>query len=1050
MNNFVESQLEEACLEWLEGIGYERIYGPDIAPGANFEERKTYSDVVLIERLRQSLLDINDNSSEDVIDEAIHRLLSFSHEDYLENNFNFHQFLINGIPVRERTDSGEYLTKNIQIVNWDNPGLNDFIAVNQFTVIERGVEKRPDIILFINGIPLVVIELKNAADENVDIDQAFNQIENYKGSIPSLFKYNCFNVISDGINAQVGTITSTQEWYTTWKTIDGITPVQNSIPQLEVVVRGLLNKSVFIDIIKNFLVFKDNGQSYSKILAGYHQYHAVNKAIDRTRIAITNRDDKRIGVIWHTQGAGKSFSMLFYVGKLVHSSEFNNPTIVIITDRNDLDEQLFQDFDDCKKMLSTIPENIQDRAHLRRCLSSKSSGGIVFTTIQKFMLEPSESEMPVLTDRNNIIVICDEAHRSQYGFSAEVLQNNDLTEAQIKYGYAKYLRDGLPNASYIGFTGTPIEMTDKNTVSVFGNYIDKYDMNRSVLDGTTLKIYYESRIANIELSDDQRPHIDEEYDEITENQEDIQRKNLKSKWSRLEAIVGTTERINIIAQDIVNHYEKRQLSQISGEGKAMIVCMSRRICIEMYKAIIKLRPEWHSDDNSKGKLKVIMTTKSSDPSEWSKYSGNKKYREYMAKRFKNDRDELKIVIVRDMWLTGFNVPSMNTLYIDKPMSGHNLMQAIARVNRVFKDKQGGLVVDYIGIAENLKLALAQYTDTDKKQINLNTDTVTDILIEKLILIDEILYGHDYNKFFIGTPSEKMQQIVETIDFILGLDKERKNDYMDNVTAAVKAYSLCSTTDVAMSNNEKIGFHKAIKAGIIKIIGENSSKKTTSQLDFELNQLVSKSVSSNGVIDVLNVIGVDKPDIAILSDEFLEEIGNLSHKNLAIELLNRLIKGNIKAYSRRNLSKAKKFSDLLEESIRRYQSRTIGTTKAILELLDIAKAMNESYHKGEQTGLTPEELAFYDALIANSTACGDITNDELKQMAIEIVQQIKSNITVDWSIRKNVQAKMRLAVKKVLKAHGYPKDKFDEATNLIMEQTHLMCENESQELKFKSF
>lgn len=1039
--NFTESALEDACLEWFESIGYDRIYGPDIAPNAELQERKSYGEVILYDRLRSALERINPFANGEMIDEAVRKVVIPQCVTMLDNNINFHKLMVNGIDVNEKQEDGSYRTKQLQLFDCNDIDKNDWCVINQFTVIENKIEKRPDVIVFVNGIPLVIFELKSASDENVDISDAYNQIETYKATIQSLFIYNAFSVISDGINAKAGTITANEEWYKAWKSIDGDFIAPGSSPQLEVLIKGIFEKRRFLDILQHFIMYSSDGQNDSKIMAGYHQYFAVNKAVEQTYRATSENGDKRIGVVFHTQGSGKSYSMVYYAGKLIVDDVMKNPTIIVITDRNDLDDQLYKTFDRTKMLLRCEPEQAEDRAMLRSLLNGRQSGGVIFTTIQKFMPEETGDVMPVLSDRSNIIVMCDEAHRSQYGFSAEVRKNKKNTEADTKYGYAKYMRDAIPNASFIGFTGTPIEGTDINTPAVFGDYIDIYDMTRSVMDKTTVSIFYESRIAKIELADDEKPLIDDEYDEITENQEEIQKEQLKSKWSRLEAVVGTKKRVDLIAKDIVTHFEETQKAQTSTPGKAMIVCMSRRICVDMYNAIVNLRPDWGNSEVDKGQIKVVMTGKSSDPIGWKEHSGTKKYRDDIAKRFKDENDELKIVIVRDMWLTGFDVPSMNTMYVDKPMSGHNLMQAIARVNRVFKDKQGGLIVDYIGIADNLREALSVYTEDDKKHTGIDVNEAVNIMLEKKELIDEILYGHDYRKFFAGTASEKMQQIVQTMDFIISLGDERKNDYIDNVGAIARAYSLCAMTNEAKILNPEIAFHKAVRSGIIKLLSKNSKKKTTSQLDFELNQLISKSVTSNEVIDVFKTIGVEKPDIAILSDEFLEEVRGLPQKNLAVELLNKLLSDSLRKYRRTNIVQARKFSEMLENSIKKYQSRSIETTKVIIELMELAKAMKAATERGESSGLSSEEIAFYDALAADEKAKGDISDDELKVMAKEIVQTIKKNINIDWTVRKNVRAQMRLAVKKILKAHGYPKEQREKATDIILEQTEQMCLNE---------
>ena len=1059
-NNFCESHLEEATLEWFEELGYEIVFAPEIAPEGEYPEREDYSDVILSERLKEALTRINPKLPNDAIEDAFRQIVIPQSPSLLMNNKAFQKMITDGIDVQVKQFDASYRTEKVYVFDFVKPLNNEFMVANQFTIIEHGVEKRPDVIAFVNGIPLVVIELKSASDENVDITDAYNQLQTYKMTIPSMFTYNSFMVTSDGINARAGTLTSDEDRFMAWRTIDGDDVAPMSIPQLEVLIKGMFQHDRFLDIIKHFVLFQSDGKDTIKILAGYHQYHAVNKAVDSTERATMETGDRRIGVVWHTQGSGKSLSMVFYAGKLVISEELENPTIVIITDRNDLDDQLFGTFLKSKDILRSTPVQATDRAHLRELLNNRTSGGIIFTTIHKFapvtnvMKEGTELYLDmvaeetaeylanmVLTERKNVIVIADEAHRSQYGFGADIVKGDN--EADVKYGYAKYMRDSLPNASYIGFTGTPVELTDKNTRAVFGDYIDVYDMTRAVEDGTTVKIFYESRIAKLELPKELKPKIDTEYDEITEYQEYSQKEKLKSKWARLEAIVGANERVKQIAKDIVEHFEKREQAQENEGGKAMIVAMSRRIAIDLYKEIVALRPAWHSDDLMAGKIKVVMTGSSSDPADWQTFIGTKANRETLAKRMKDKNDELKLVIVRDMWLTGFDVPSMHSMYIDKPMSGHNLMQAIARVNRVFKEKQGGLVVDYIGIAENLKEALSKYTDSDKKTTGIDTEVASQVLLEKHDMIKELLYGHDYSKFFTGKPSEKMQAIVEAMDYIIGLREDRKNDYIKLVTEMSRAYSLCATTDIAERLNVEIGFHKAVKASLVKMISDGNKKKTTSQLDSELNQLISKSISSNEVIDILGSVGLSKPNIAILSDEFLEEVKGMKQKNLAVELLNRLLKGSIKTFSRRNLVQSKKFSELLDAAIRKYQNRAIETTQVIMELIELAKKISEAEKRGESTGLTPDELAFYDALADNESACEIMGEDILKQIARDLTISIKNNISVDWAIRDSVQAKMKMTIKRLLKKYGYPPDKTAKAVDVVMEQTKLMCQNESR-------
>ncbi|WP_019879755.1 type I restriction endonuclease subunit R [Succinispira mobilis] len=1055
-NAFYESQLEEAALEWFEELGYEVVFGPDIAPEGEYPEREDYSDVILAERLKDALGRINPKMPSSAIEDAFRQISIPQSPSLLMNNKAFQKMITDGIDVSVKQADASYRTEKVYVFDYEKPLNNELMVANQFTIVEHGVEKRPDLIVFVNGIPLVVVELKSAIDENVDISDAYNQLQTYKSVIPSLFTYNAFMVTSDGINARAGTLTSDEDRFMAWRTIDGEGTAPISIPQLEVLIKGMFQRDRFLDIIKHFILFQSDGADSMKILAGYHQYHAVNKAVDSTERATQEKGDRRIGVVWHTQGSGKSLSMVFYAGKLVINEELENPTIIIITDRNDLDDQLYSTFFKSKDLIRCTPVQANDREHLRELLNNRTSGGIIFTTIHKFApaMHKAKEEVeeflvaersvpyfvPVLTDRKNVIVMADEAHRSQYGFGAEVVK--DDSEADTKYGYAKYMRDSLPNASYIGFTGTPVELTDKNTKAVFGDYIDIYDMTRAVEDGTTVKIFYESRIAKLELPEEIKPQVDMEYDEITEYQELTEKEKLKSKWARLEAVVGAKERIQKVASDIVEHFEKREQAQVDAGGKGMIVAMSRRIAVELYAEIINLRSDWHSDDVMSGKIKIVMTGSSSDPEAWQKHVGTKSTRETLAKRMKDKNDELKLVIVRDMWLTGFDVPSMHTMYIDKPMSGHNLMQAIARVNRVFKDKQGGLVVDYIGIAENLKEALNQYTESDKKTTGVDTELAAQVLLEKHDLIKELLHGHDYSKFFNGKPSEKMQAIVETMDYIIGLREERKNDYIKLVNELSRAYSLCATTEIAERLNVEVGFHKAVKASLVKIISEDHKKKTTTQLDNELNQLISKAISSNEVVDILECVGLAKPNIAILSDEFLEEVKGMKQKNLAVELLSRLLKGNIKSFSRRNLVQSKKFSELLEAAIRKYQNRAIETTQIIMELIELAKEISEAEKRGEASGLTPDELAFYDALADNESAKEIMGEDILKQIARDLTVSIKNSISVDWTIRDSVQAKMKMTIKRLLKKYGYPPDKTAKAVDIVLEQTKLMCQNES--------
>lgn len=1034
MYNFTEAELEQACVDWFGELEYEIKYGPDIAPDGEYSERSDYTEVILEERLQDALFRINIDIPRDGLEDAFRKIKYIDSPSLIERNKAFQKMITDGVDVSFRGKDGSSKYDKVWLFDFKAVYNNDWLAVNQFTIIENRVEKRPDVVIFVNGLPLVVIELKSSSNEEVGISEAYNQLQTYKGTIPSLFTYNSFMITSDGFNARAGTLTSNEERFMMWRTIDGVDIAPTVVPQLEVLIKGMFDKERLLDIIKSFIHFQSDDEKDIKILAGYHQYYAVNKAIESTIEATSEKGDRRVGVIWHTQGSGKSLSMVFYTGKLVLT--MNNPTIVVITDRNDLDDQLYGTFCKSEALLRQSPQQAECRGHLRELLNGRDSGGIIFTTIHKFAPEDKGDKVPVLTDRKNVVVIADEAHRSQYGFKADIVEGKD--EASVKYGYAKYMRDALPNASYIGFTGTPVELSDKNTRAVFGDYIDVYDMTRAVEDGTTVKIFYESRIARLDIPKEEMPHIDEGYEEITEYQEQSQKEKLKSKWARLEAIVGAEKRLKLIAKDIVDHFEKRNGAMF---GKAMIVAMSRRIAIALYKEMIALRPDWHSDDDDKGVIKIVMTGSSSDPEDWQPFIGNKKRREFLAKRMKDNNDELKIVIVRDMWLTGFDVPSMHSMYIDKPMKGHNLMQAIARVNRVFKDKPGGLIVDYIGIADSLKNALTQYTESDRKTAGVDTDIAVDLMLEKYELIRELLHGFDYSSFLEGKPIEKMQTIVAGVDFVIGLGEEKKKDFLNLVTEISKVYALCTTTMQAEALNVEIGFFKAVKSGIIKMIPDDKKKKTGAQLDAQINQLISKSIISEEVVDILGAVGLNKPNIAILSDEFLEEVKGMKHKNLAVELLKRLLKGKVKAIARRNLMQSKKFSEMLEKTLLKYNNRAVETTQVILELIEMAKELNEAHKRGEDTGLSQDEIAFYDAL-AESESAKELMGDEiLKKIAIELTQMIRSSVTIDWGLRESVQAGMRRNIKRLLRKYDYPPDQQLKAIKIVMEQAKLMCSNE---------
>lgn len=1038
MTNFIEDELEQAAIEWFQGLGYKHVFGPDISPdNETAKERDSYADVVLKHYLKYALLKINEGLPHPAIEEAYRKILIPQSPDMLANNQAFQRMLTDGVDVEYKRDDGSIKTDKVWLFDNKNISNNDWLVVNQFTVIENNKERRPDLVVFLNGLPLVVIELKSVSDENVNTSKAYNQLQTYKSDISSLFNYNSFVITSDGINARVGTITSNEERFMMWRTVDGTAIASSVIPQLQVLIEGMFEKNRFLDIIKHFVLFQTDGKETYKILAGYHQYHASNKAIQKTLEATSANGDRRIGVVWHTQGSGKSLTMVFYTGKLVLT--LNNPTVIILTDRNDLDDQLFSTFCKAKGLLRQTPEQATSRPQLRELLK-RESGGIIFTTIQKFMPGEDEDSFPLLTDRKNVVVVADEAHRSQYGLKATVKKTKGNDEAFLKYGLAKYMREAIPNASFIGFTGTPVEMEDKNTPAVFGDYIDIYDLTRAVEDGTTVKIFYESRLAKLNIEKSDLTDIDEEYEEITEYQENYEKEKLKTKWSRLEAIVGSKERIQSIAKDIVEHYENKTAVSF---GKAMIVTMSRRISVELYDAIIKLRPDWHSNDADKGVIKVVMTGAASDPESWQKHSGNKQHREFLAKRMKDNKDPLKIVIVRDMWLTGFDVPSMSVMYVDKPMSGHNLMQAIARVNRVFAGKSGGLIVDYIGIADSLKNALSQYTDTDRETAGIDISTAVSLLQEKYEVIKDMLHDFNYSSFVNAKASERMGLIVSCMDFVIGLGEDRKKTFIQVVTELTKAQSLCANTDEAKVIDIEISFFKAVKAGLIKLItDETDKKKPTDQLDYEINQLISKSVVSENIVDVFKELGLEKPDISILSDEFLEEVKNIDKKNVAVELLKRLLGNKIRSIARTNLVQSKKFSELLQGAINKYIGRTIETTEIIIELIELAKEINAAHQKGIDLGLTDDEVAFYDALGTNDAAVHDLGDETLKKIAKDLAVTIKNSVTIDWSLKESVQAAMRVKIKKLLRKYGYPPDKQPQAVETVMKQAELMCFEET--------
>lgn len=1060
--NFTEDLLEEAAIEIFGELGYEYKFGPDIAYDGDVPERKDYKEVILENRIKEALFRINKDIPRDALEDAFRQIITFNSPSLVENNKYFHKLLTEGIEVSFK-EKGLIRTKRVYLVDFAHKEKNDFLAVNQFTV--QGKEnRRPDLILFINGLPLVVIELKSASDENVGVENAYYQIQTYKKDIENLFNYNAFCIISDGINAKAGTVTSDFERFMNWRTEDGVNIAPLTIPQYETLFRGMLSKGRILDIISNFILFQesvstdydDEGKklgdkkSIIKILAAYHQYFAVKKAVDKTRLATSESGDRKIGVIWHTQGSGKSFSMVFYTAILV--KQLNNPTIVVITDRNDLDDQLYSTFIKSQDILRQEPK----QAHVRKLteeqrksqakdnskelnglydlLNERESGGIIFTTIQKFM--PDEGEMSVLTNRRNVIIIADEAHRSQYGLDAKT----NVKTGDVKFGYAKYMRDALPNASYIGFTGTPIEFEDKSTPAVFGDYIDIYDMTRAVEDKATVKIYYENRIIKLETDEDILKELDDEFEEITEGQEEAEREKNKAKWSRIEAVVGSPNRIRKLAEDIVNHYEAKAEAM---DGKAMIVCMSRRICVNLYDAIITLRPEWHSDDLNKGKIKVVMTGSAADEERLQKHVGGKQRRDTLAKRIKKNNDELKLVIVRDMWLTGFDVPSMHTMYIDKPMKGHNLMQAIARVNRVFKDKEGGVVVDYIGILESMKKALKEYTDSDKKNTGIDTSAAIAVMLEKLEVLRGIFHGLDYSGYMGKSQVKRIRAITAGMDFVLSLSEQEQKDFKQFTTELGKAHGLCAASNEGKSIALEVSYFKSVKASLIKLETKGKKPLSKAEIDQRINQMLERSIISEEVIDVFEAMGMKRPDISILNEEFLEEVKELKTKNLALEMLRKLLEGEIKVMERSNLVKSELFSEKLKKALNKYRNQGITNAEVIEELIRMAKEIKKMHEEEENLGLSKDEIAFYYALSKEKAAREFCDDETLKKIAQELTDAIRRNVTIDFNVRTQAQATMRTIIRRLLKKYDYPPEKAKEALNIVMKQVELMCSNEAE-------
>ena len=1022
-----EDQVEQLAIEWFKELGYDYQLGYDIAPDSEHPQRDNYQEVLLSKRLHVALQKLNPTLPNSAIDEAVHILQKPQHATLIQNNRAFHKMLLQGIAVDVKGDN-ETKGDVVKLIDFENPENNDFLVVNQFTIKGTKGNRRPDMIVFINGLPISVIELKNPADENADIFKAYNQLQTYKDEIEDLFVYNEALIISDGVNARVGSLTATDERYMYWRTIKDETDKPQLEYELDTLIKGFFDKEHLIDYIQNFVLFEDDGKNIIKKIAGYHQFHAVREAIDSVVQASTT-GSKRGGVVWHTQGSGKSISMACFAGKLTKQPEMKNPTLLIVTDRNDLDGQLFATFSQAKMLLGQEPVQIESVKDLRETLANKPSGGIIFTTIQKFSLKKDESSFPVLSERDNIVVIADEAHRSQYGFDA--MLNHETGE--FKYGYAQHLRDAIPNATFIGFTGTPIESEDRDTRSVFGDYISVYDIEDAVADGATVPIYYESRLAKLDLDSDVLQEIDKDVGDLDIGEEVSDREKFKSKWSALEKLVGSEPRIKQIAKDLVTHFEERTAAI---EGKGMIVAMSRVIAVDLYDAIVAIRPEWHNEDPTKGAIKIIMTGSASDDAKLQKHIYSKQVKKDLERRIKNPDDELKLVIVRDMWLTGFDAPSMHTMYIDKPMKSHNLMQAIARVNRVFKDKKGGLVVDYIGIANELKVALKTYTSAGGR--GTGTIDVAEAMAEmlkRLDIVQNMYHGFDYSEY----KTKAHMLLAPAANHILGLEDGKKR-YLDEVLALTKAYSLCGTLDEAQEYKEEIAFFQAVKSIIQKAGVAAGAKKDPNKA---IKQIIDNAVIADGVEDIFSMVGLEKPNIGILSDEFLDDVAHMPYKNLAVELLEKLLKDDIKAKSKNNVVQEKKFSDRLQKTLSKYHNRAIETAKVIEELIQMAKDFAAASKHGEELGLNFDELAFYDALAENESAMREMNDEILKNIAQELTKKLRNSVSVDWQKRESVRAKMRNMIRIILRRFKYPPDKQQEAIELVMKQAEALSDEWSK-------
>ena len=1049
-----EAEVEQALLDQLRLLGYRIEREEDIGPDGHRPERESHDVVVLQARLAEAVARLNPGLPSEAWQDAIRKVTQSELPSLLEENRRIHTLLIEGVDVEYYADDGTLTAGKVALIDFAQPDRNDWFAVNQFVVIAGQFNRRPDVVVFVNGLPVGVIELKAPGSGNATLVGAFNQLQTYKQQIPALFQTNALLVTSDGIAARVGSLSADLERFMPWRTTDGAEIAPKGAPELSTLIEGVFDRQRLLDLLRDFTVFGDSGSGLVKIVAGYHQFHAVQRAVASTvraaaqnqiaedpadyhlpSVAQQKKGDRRAGVIWHTQGSGKSLLMAFYAGQLVKHPALENPTLVVLTDRNDLDDQLFSTFSMCRDLIRQTPVQAESREDLQKQLS-RASGGVIFTTLQKF----GEVDEP-LTRRRNVVVIADEAHRSQYGFKAKV----DGKSGEISYGFAKYMRDALPNASFIGFTGTPIEADDVNTPAVFGHYIDVYDISRAVEDGATVPIYYESRLARIELDEDEKPKIDAEVDALTEDAPQIDQEQFKKKWSTIEALVGSDRRLALIAKDLVTHLEDRVAAL---DGKAMVVCMSRRICVKLYEEIVKLRPEWHSTDDKTGAVKIVMTGAASDPPGWQAHIGNKARRDLLAKRARDPKDPLRLVIVRDMWLTGFDAPCMHTMYVDKPMRGHGLMQAIARVNRVFRDKPAGLIVDYIGIAQSLKSALQVYSKSDRDNTGVEEARAVAVMMEKYEVVRDIYHGFDYASALAGTPQQRLAMMAGAIEWVLDYQqtlaahektKDGKKDahrrYQDAVLALSKSYALASASDEARSIREEVGFFQAIRAALVKSGG--GSGITTQERELAIQQIVSRAVVSTEIVDILAAAGIKSPDISILSDEFLAEVQQMEKKNLALEALRKLINDGIRSRSQSNVVQTRTFSERLEDAVARYHANAITTAEVLQELILLAKDIRAARQRGEESGLSEEEVAFYDALAENNSAVEVMGDDNLRLIAHELLVSLRENVSVDWAHRESARARMRVLVKRILRKYGYPPDLQDSAVQTVLRQAEAL-------------